>query len=188
VVEFSDVNKRFGEKTVLSGFTHRFAANKTTVIRGESGRGKTTLLRLAAGLELPDIGIVTVAGRVVFVFQEDRLLPQISAVKNLRICSSLSVKQAEDLLKEFSLHQDDITAPVRELSGGMARRVALARGLAANGDVLLLDEPFRGLDDDNRKRAADTVKRHAVGKTILLVTHDIDDMALFPECELFDMD
>ena len=162
---------------VLKGVSFRLERG-VTCLMAPSGAGKTTLLRILLGLERPDSGSVSlpVGCRVSAVFQEDRLLEQLDGAGNLRFVlgSAYDEKRARALLARLGL---EITAgkPVREYSGGMKRRLALARALLAPSDVLLLDEPMTGLDGENRARALACVREAAEEKRVLLVTHEAAD-------------
>lgn len=150
-----------------------------TCVMAPSGAGKTTLLRVLLGLERPDRGrVVLPAGPLAAVFQEDRLLEQLNALGNLRFVlgPALEVPAAETLLAELGL-EEAADKPVRDWSGGMRRRLALARALLAPSAALLLDEPFTGLDRDSRERAWMCIRRRTADKPVLLVTHDPADAA-----------
>ena len=145
-----------------------------TRIAGSSGIGKTTLLRILLGLEPADGGS-TNAGcfRWAAVFQEDRLLGHLDAADNLRFAlgSACDEAAARALLAELGL--GDVGGKrVRDWSGGMKRRLALARALLAPADALALDEPFTGLDADNRAAALRCILRAAETKIVLLAAHE----------------
>ena len=162
-IELREVSKAFGDKQVLQGFSHTFPQGKLTCVMGPSGCGKTTLLSLLLGLE----GLKKSA-----VFQEDRLCENAGAVSNIRLVNpALSKAAAEDMLEELGLG-DSLRQPVRTLSGGMKRRVAILRALAAEYDVLLCDEPFKGLDEATKAQVMDYFLGKTQGKTVILVTHD----------------
>lgn len=169
--------KSFGGRTVLRDLTFT-AGPGITAVMAPSGTGKTTLLRILLGLERPDSG--TVHGlegrRLAAVFQEDRLLEQQDWRGNLRFVlgSAFDEAAALTLLEELGL-SDTGPQPVVEWSGGMKRRLALARALLSPFDVLILDEPFTGLDGDNRRRAAACVLAQMAQRPVLLVTHDEAD-------------
>ena len=168
--------KSYGGVPVLKNVS--FAAGRgVTCIMAPSGAGKTTLLRILLGLERPDSGSVSLPSpyRVAAVFQEDRLLEQLDGAGNLRFVlgSAYDAARAEALLARLGLDAGD--KPVRDYSGGMKRRLALARALLVDSDVLVLDEPFTGLDDENRVRAWDCVREAAETTCVLLVTHDGGD-------------
>ncbi len=168
------VTKVYGDKTVLKDFAHTFPAGRVTAITGPSGCGKTTLLRLIAGLEKPDSGTITgVPDKVAVVFQEDRLCEEFSAVSNVRFVTGNTLSRDEIIghLAELSL-ADDTKKPVGTFSGGMKRRVAIARALCYDADCVLLDEPFKGLDEVLKKSVMDYVLAHTTGKTVICVTHD----------------
>ena len=167
------IHKRYGEKVVLRDFSTRFPAGTCTCIMGPSGCGKTTLLRLILGLEEADGG--TISGRrfpMSAVFQENRLFEDFSALSNVSaVCARGSRQEAARQLSALGL-AGSLHAPVRTLSGGMKRRVAIARAVLAPGELLILDEPFTGLDRDTKAVVLDYLKAHIQGRTLLLVTHD----------------
>ena len=178
-LKVENLTKRYGGRTVLDGGS--FALQEgVTCLMAPSGAGKTTLLRLLLGLEKADGGQITgLAGRrVSAVFQEDRLLEGLDAGGNLRFVlgAAYDAKAAEAMLEELSLANVG-TKPVRDWSGGMKRRLTLARALLVPSDAVALDEPFTGLDEDNRRRAVGAIRRAAETKPVLLVTHDRDDLA-----------
>lgn len=174
-----NLTKSYGGREVLRGVSFT-AGPGVTCVMAPSGSGKTTLLRLVLGLEAPESGEVSVPPGCRFsaVFQENRLLEGLDALGNLRFVlgPALEESAARTLLEELGLG-DVGEKPVRTYSGGMKRRLALARALLAPSDVLVLDEPFTGLDGDNRLRALDCVRRAASDKPVLLVTHDPRDAA-----------
>lgn len=150
-----------------------------TCVMAPSGVGKTTLLRLLLGLETPDEGSVRLPEncRWAAVFQEDRLLEHLDAWGNLHLIGTRQGEaRAATMLAELGL-AETAERPVREYSGGMRRRLALIRALLAPSDALALDEPFSGLDDENRDVCRAVLQRETVGKPVLLVTHDEDDAA-----------
>ena len=173
-IELQNVCKAFGEKQVLQDFSHTFPEGELTCVMGPSGCGKTTLLSLLLGLEQPDAGnILGMEGRrKSAVFQEDRLCENASAVSNIRLVNpALSKGEAEAMLRELGLG-DSLGQPVRTLSGGMKRRVAILRALCAPYDVLFCDEPFKGLDEGTKGRAMEYFQKHTQGRTVILVTHE----------------
>ncbi len=172
------VSKRFGAQAVFSELTVSFPPGRASCVMGPSGCGKTTLLRLLMGLEKPDAGKVLCEGTVSAVFQEDRLLESLSAQGNLRfILGRDREADIKGVLDALGLG-DALDKPVRDFSGGMKRRVAIARALISEHDILLLDEPFKGLDGEMRARAAQIILRYGAEKTVILVTHDPQDAVL----------
>ena len=157
----TDLCKSFGDKRVLDLFCAEIPQNGITAIMGESGCGKTTLVNIIMGFEKPDSGEISgLPSRVSAVFQDDCLCEDFSALSNLRAVTSSKKRSKEELteyLAAVGLSGDDILRPVRELSGGMKRRVAIVRALAADGDLVIMDEPFKGLDEETRRKTVDFV-------------------------------
>ena len=165
--------KRYGENAVLDDISFTARVGVTRLL-GPSGIGKTTLLRVLLGLETPDSG--TVNGdrfRWTAVFQENCLLEGLDAEGNLRFVlgANYNAAAAQALLEELRLG-DVRKKKVRDYSGGMQRRLALARALLAPSDALALDEPFTGLDAENREAAMRAILRAAETKIVLLSTHE----------------
>ena len=171
-IYFKQVHKRFGRKTILRAIDWHIGDHETWQIEGPSGIGKTTLLRLLMGLEKPTSGQIIGANTVRFsaVFQEDRLLPAITAVENVELVSDWPAEQIERLLLQL-LPQDTLLQPVAEFSGGMQRRVAIARALAAASDILVLDEPFSGLDENSILQAVRCIQQYRQERTMILSSH-----------------
>ncbi len=171
--------KSFDGKVVLDHVSLTLESGGTACLMAPSGRGKTTLLRCIAGLEAPDSGQITgLPERIACVFQEDRLCDGFSAVDNIRLVTGKALGEGEIRrhLEELGL-AGSLDQPVRELSGGMRRRVVISRAVCFGADLLLLDEPFKGLDDESRQQTADYILRHRGAAAILCVTHDREDAA-----------
>ena len=173
MLEFRSVSLSFGDQQVLRGVSFTLQPGGRLALMGPSGCGKTTLLRLAAGLLEPDSGEVLRpdVGAAV-VFQEPRLLPWLTAEENVDLVlsdRSATLPQARAWLEKLGLADAAGKYPA-ELSGGMQRRVALARALALGRELLLLDEPFSALDEEQREGAQRLVAEQ--GCAILLATHD----------------
>ena len=226
---FDRVCFAYGEKSIFRDFSHRFESGSATCVTGASGRGKTTLLRLAAGLISPNSGSISFsvmncrrvpsepadpqnsgfansrpspncrhvpsepadpqnsgfANAYTFekksaVFQNDRLFEGMTAEKNILLAARRGFSRADafDLTAALGISAEDLRLPVRMLSGGMRRRIAIARALAAEYALLLLDEPFTGLDEANRRRAAALIRCRSAGKTLICATHNEADAAL----------
>lgn len=169
------VTKRYGDHSVLSGVALILKPDSITALTGPNGVGKTTLARLLLGLEAPDSGTIDgVAGlRRAAVFQEDRLCAHLNAVANVRLVLGRGHRaSAEQELALVGLGSDDVSKPVSELSGGQRRRVAIARAMAARAPLVVLDEPFTGLDADTKPAVMEYVREGLVGRTALFITHD----------------
>ena len=173
----TDLKKSYDGRPVLDGLSFTAPVGLTRIV-GDSGIGKTTLLRILLGLESPDGG-ATNAGRFRWaaVFQEDRLLEHLDAAGNLRFAlgAAYDGQEAARLLEELGIG-DVGEKKVRDYSGGMKRRLALARALLAPCDALALDEPFTGLDAGNRDIALSCILRAAEKKIVLLAAHEALDL------------
>ncbi|MDX9871465.1 MAG: ATP-binding cassette domain-containing protein [Clostridia bacterium] len=180
-IEIKNLYKSFGDQVVFQNFSAKLKKGQVTCLMGPSGAGKTTLLNILMGLMQPDSGeIVGVPAKKSAVFQEERLCESFSAVANVRlVCSKktsykISNKIIEDHLSEIGL-DDSLYKPVRELSGGMRRRVSIVRAVLADRDVLFLDEPFKGLDEATKKTVMEYTKTNTQNKTVVMITHDPDE-------------
>lgn len=176
MAEFKSISKKYGENVLFDNFSLIAESGTKTVIMGESGCGKTTLLRIAAGLTDPDSGEFVHHGKIAIMFQDPRLLPWKNVLGNIRaVLSEDHFSLADKYLSAVGLADSSEKLP-SELSGGMAQRVALARFLAfaeaTQSDLLLLDEPFAALDKDTASNMIDTLLSFSEGRTLILVTHD----------------
>ena len=164
-----------GEKTVIESLSHTLPDKGTIALLGPSGSGKTTLLRLFAGLLSPASGSFTGMEnqKVSLVFQEDRLLPWLSAAGNVALADG--VRSPAECLALVELEDRAHSLPA-VLSGGMQRPVAIARAIRLGGDALLLDEPFKGLDDALKARIASRLVE--LFPLIIIATHDEKEAAL----------
>ena len=161
----------YGDKEVLKDFSLEIPFDGITALCGPSGCGKTTLLRLLAGLERLDSGTITgiEPKKTAFLFQENRLLPWRTAEQHiLDVLPRGKREEAVRFLELVELAEDRDGYPA-SLSGGMCRRLALARCLALEGSVLLLDEPFAGIDGERGERILSRIR--ALGKPVILVSH-----------------
>ena len=181
----SFVNEDGSESGALNDFSYVFSRGVTAVL-GPSGIGKTTMARLISGFIRPDEGTVEVdsSERISCLFQEDRLLPWLNVRANMLLAcvsGNASGTDPETAVKEMAGKleiEDALEMMPHELSGGMAHRVALGRTLIHGGSVLILDEPFRGLDDELKEsitgRIMCELKPSDNGRTVILITHDED--------------
>lgn len=182
-----DITRRFGSTTAVDGASVRVERGQLVALLGPSGSGKTTLLRTIAGFEVPDAGTVEIGGRLVagpgvwvepehrkvgMVFQDGALFPHLTAGRNVRF-GNPRPGRAEECLELVGLAHRADSYP-HELSGGERQRIALARALATDPEVVLLDEPFASLDAALRTSLREEVAAilRAAGASALLVTHD----------------
>lgn len=178
MIALKNIRAGYGDKIVFQNLNITLPERGVLAILGPSGSGKTTLLRLLAGLLQPLSGEITgLAGlRVSMVFQEDRLLPWRTALENVLFSLPREMQgreaAARGWLEKMELAEAADVYPTA-LSGGMQRRVALARACAYGGDLLLMDEPFKGLDEALRARVAEDIKQAA--PLLVMLTHDHED-------------
>lgn len=196
MLEVHDVTVRFGDRTVLDRVSLHVDTGEVVAVLGPSGVGKSTLLRVVAGLLAPDSGSVHIDGRDVtrepahrrnvgLVFQDEQLFPHLDVAANVGFGLRMRRDRRDDIRARVDELLDLVGLPgfgdrrVDRLSGGEAKRVALARSLAPRPAVLLLDEPLTGLDRDLHDRLAVELSGvlRATGTTVLLVTHDVDEAA-----------
>ncbi len=177
MISLKNISLSFGEKKVLDNFSIEIPSEGVTCLSGPSGCGKTTLFRIIAGLNHIQNGeVVHNFKKPAFMFQEDRLLPWLTALQNVAaVMPQQNFEKAADFLRDVGLGNEINTLP-SELSGGMRRRVAFARVLAYDGDLLLLDEPFKGLDEELTAQLASMVAGSPI--PALVITHSEDELSL----------
>ena len=179
-LEIQSLTKRFGEKTLFEDLN--LTVTGPAILWAPSGWGKTTLLRILMGLEVPTSGTVSGVGRVGAVFQEDRLCPQLNAVQNVELVLPEGKEQYKEQIEtdfiRFGLDRAALALPVRKLSGGQKRRAALLRALWAESDTLLLDEPFAALDSFLKWQLEQEIARVLAdfGGPCIWVSHDRDEV------------
>ena len=174
MLKFNKVSFSYGDKTLLSDFELTMADGERTAILGHSGSGKTTLMKLASGLEKVQSGTIeTVFKKASFLFQEDRLLPWCTAKENLTFVGT-SEELAHELLDKTEIGECSDKLP-EELSGGMKRRLAIARALAIDADLLFIDEPLHGLDIKSSKNMLNLIAEKIEGKSALIITHSPEE-------------
>lgn len=179
-VEIRNLQKSFGNQRVLDSVSLTVRENEIVCLTGVSGVGKTTLLLLLAGLMKPDAGEIfgTSEKRISMMFQENRLLPWADAQTNvLAVLDRKKAARLKPVLKDefFAVGLSDYEGkPVARLSGGMQRRVALVRAMCAESDLVLLDEPFTGLDAKSKERAIKYILSKKEDRSIVLTSHDCE--------------
>ena len=183
-IVLTHLSKRYGDHHVIQDLSRTFPCGQITCLMAPSGSGKTTLLRLLMGLETPDSGrIAGLEGRKKSaVFQDQLFGEELSVYTNIRIMKKRKLfeperQEYEKIKKELEKVglSECIDQKVRELSFGMRQRVALVRAFYADWDVLLLDEPFRGLDKSTREIVMEYTRRKCIGKQVLFITHEEEE-------------
>lgn len=170
MVKLCKVNFLRGTKPVLTDFTLTVAKGERVCLFGPSGCGKTTALRLIAGLEKQESGSITVNGDISYVFQEHRLCPAITVLQNIMMVTKDESK-ALSTLDALGIADCAHKKPAK-MSGGQRQRAAIARALCAKADILLLDEPFSAIDEQNVQKVSAEILRLYGNKTIIMVSHD----------------
>lgn len=173
-----NISKSYGDLKVLDGVSFEVKEGEILCIVGESGCGKTTLLKIIAGIEKADDGNISLKnGRIGFVFQDVRLLPWKTVLGNVEfVLESVGMdkSRAVKVVKLVGLEGFEDYYP-KQLSGGMQQRVGIARAIAIDPDILLMDEPFANLDALTKERMQSELLKIIQDKTVIFVTHDIDE-------------
>ena len=186
-LELQNISKSFDGLPVLRNLNLSFHQGQCYCLMSPSGSGKTTLLRILMGLEQPDQGMVLADGKpqdmnsltVSAVFQEDRLCESVSPIENVSMCAGRSIKTPR-IKWELArlLPEECLNRPVSTLSGGMKRRVAVLRALLTPSDILIMDEPFTGMDEGLKHSVIAYIRKKKDGRILILSTHQEEDVAL----------
>ena len=176
MLKLSRIEKSFGDKKVLSDVSLHVKKGMCVMLFGMSGCGKTTLLRIAAGLEKQDGGDVERSAKTAIVFAEPRLFPTATVTENVTAVMSRrdkkeSKKKAAEILEAFGLGGAEGLYP-SALSTGMSARVSLARAVAYDADIYLMDEPFKSLDPDIKQSVISYLKPFFANKAVMMISHD----------------
>jgi len=182
--------KSYGDNHILNSIGFEFEAGKISCLMGESGIGKTTLLKILMGLEKKDSGHVSGIDentKISAVFQEERLCDNLTSLGNILMVCDKNISR--DVIKKhlsLVLLENAALKKVSLLSGGMRQRVAIVRAMIVSSDIVLMDEPFKGLDEETKKAVIAYVKDNQRGRTVLIVTHNSDDAKMLeaPICVL----
>ncbi|MGU8528771.1 ABC transporter ATP-binding protein [Clostridium perfringens] len=182
-IKLINIEKNFGNKKIYDKFSLTFEEGKINCILGKSGCGKSTLLNIIANLEEINSGeIIGVPEKIAYVFQEDRLIEWNSIYTNMELpllkfyTKDEREEKIKSILREVELG-DYMNAYPKELSGGMRQRANIASALLYNGELLLMDEPFKSLDKSSKEDIIEIFKKNHLEKnnTVIMVTHDINE-------------
>ena len=188
MLELKNIKKSFNGDIIFDDLSLAIERNKLTLITGESGCGKTTLLRIIAGLDKDFSGEISglEPSECAFSFQEYRLFPSLNAFENVYLVTNGDKEKrkeiAENALLELGFSREDLSKFPDELSGGMKQRVALARVFVSDKSVLLLDEPTKELDAELIKILYKKIKSRLNSATVIMVTHMVEDIKEFSDC------
>lgn len=191
MITLNNISVSFDNKTVIENFSFKFEKGKKYAIMGESGCGKTTILNVISGLLKPQIGelIKDPSCKISYVFQDPRLFDWLTVLENVAIATGIDKNDGENkakmLLKTLGL-EDSIYQYPPELSGGMKQRVSIARALAYDPSVILLDEPLGALDSQTKTQVANFIFDFCNDKTVIMVTHNESDLQYVDEILLVD--
>ena len=186
LLEVKNITKSFGNTVVLDDFSYKLERG-VYVLSEPSGAGKTTLLRILCGLEVADSGTVSKSpqAKTVMMFQEDRLLENLSVRANIMLAIQAHSQEQKQNARERITEalcavglEGTENKPVFELSGGQKRRVAFLRTLFADADILLFDEPLKGLDEVLKQQVIAFVKPFVESKIVIWVTHTPEEVKL----------
>lgn len=181
-INIENISFAYEDKIVFENYSQRFPIGETSVIMAPSGFGKTTLLYMIAGLISPTNGNINIPinnPKFSFAFQDLRLIESLNVKKNITLVNSnISTNDLDKCLEALAI-KDLADKKVSTLSGGEKSRVSIARALMADYDILLLDEPFNGLDDTTKDNVIKYIKEKTAHKTVLLVTHNKDEADYF---------
>lgn len=181
-ITIENISFLYNDKLIFDNYSQSFPIGESSVIMAPSGFGKTTLLYLIAGLLTPSKGKINIPitdPKFSFAFQDFRLIDGLSVKKNICIVNSkLSSIDLDNCLEALNI-KALANKKVSTLSGGEKSRVSIARALMAEYDILLLDEPFNGLDEETKIKTINYIKEKTAHKTVLLVTHNKEEADYF---------
>lgn len=185
MIKIDNISFSYNNEKIISDLSAELEANKIYCIMGTSGIGKTTLMNLISGLKNVDSGKITGIEKMrkSFIFQENRLLTHMSVIDNLKYVTD-NREKIDDALKKTGLIADK-DKKVSQLSGGMARRTAIARATAFDGDIFFIDEPLYGLDAKTSQGILELIKNTVKDKTAFIITHSPEEAFVLADRIIF---
>ena len=181
------VAKKYDDRSVLSNVNIKVSAGKKYCILGKSGSGKTTLMRILAGLEEITDGTICVTGKSSLAFQENRLFDNLNIIENiLAVSDNLSKENADEYIRK-AYHGESVPQKASQLSGGMKKRCEVLRALLSSADMVLLDEPFAGLDDTSRNTMIEIIDELMQGRCLIYTAHN-ENTDMIPDSEIIYLD
>lgn len=189
-LSIKNITKSFGDKKIFDGFSYEFSDKGIYAVCGESGTGKTTLLRIISGLDKNYSGSIDGGGlkNVSFAFQEYRLFPTLSALDNVIVPNDINEaasEKATEILLRLGFENEELKKLPHELSGGMKQRVSLARAILKKSPILLLDEPTKELDRALRDEVYSVILEEAKWRLVIIVTHHGEDIERLGATKIF---
>lgn len=172
MIEIKNISKTYDDKRIIDNFSLSIKDGEWIVLSMPSGAGKSTFFRLLAGIEKADEGSIEGVKSVAMVFQEDRLCENFSALENVALVLPGKTDKNSIIKSLKTVGIDDYKKPVKELSGGQRRRVALVRALMCPAELVILDEPLVGLDDATIKVVTEYIFTECEGKSVVIATHN----------------
>lgn len=172
MIQIKNISKTYDNKKIIDNFSLSIEEDEWIVLSMPSGAGKSTFFRLLAGIEKADEGSIEGVNQVSMVFQEDRLCENFSAVENVALVQPGKADKTAIIKALNSVGIEEVNKAVKELSGGQRRRVALVRALMCPSELIIMDEPLTGLDDDTIKVVTDYIFSECKKKSVVIATHN----------------
>ena len=190
-LKIENLFKAYGEKKILDNFSYEFKDTGLYIVSGESGIGKTTLLRIISGIDKKYTGYISGGGfeNVSVSFQEYRLFPNLTAIRNIsevafKNPSEENIEKAKKALLDLGFTESEINLLPPELSGGMKQRVSLARAFLKTSPILILDEPTKELDRELSLKVMKIIENESKKRLVIMVTHNEADLAFIPHTKI----